>query len=230
MWRVLLFVFVIGCSYQNNNDFIGAEYLGVKYVRDPLGEGAAPDADPLIRFDAFDCTTFVETVLADGDRKRLNQIRYKNGKVDFINRNHFIETDWLNNNANIVKNVSAEYAPVVTRRVTIDKKNWFKKNHNIDTDFAPQTVSLEYIPYKYAKNISVKKPMVVLFVNAPGRAATKIGTDLAVRHMGFLLPDGRLRHASWHKKTVVDVDFHKYVNQMMENQNKLGIMLLDIKK
>ena len=230
MWRILLFIFVIGCSYQNNQDFIGAEYVGIKYVRDPLGEGVAPDADPLIRFDAFDCTTFVETVLAGGNRERLNHIRYKNGKVDFINRNHFIETDWLNNNTNIVQNVSGEYAPVVTRRVTIDKKNWFKKNYNIDTDFTPQTVSLEYIPYKHAQNIHVSKPMIVLFVNAPGRAPAKIGTDLAVRHMGFLLPDGRLRHASWHKKRVVDVDFHKYVNQMMENQNKLGIMLLSIKK
>jgi hypothetical protein len=69
-----------------------------------------------------------------------------------------------------------------------------------------------------------------LFVNAPGRAPEKIGTDLAVRHMGFLLPDGRLRHASIRQKRVVDVDFKKYVNQMMENQNKLGIMLLEIKK
>lgn len=230
MWRFVLAFILLGCSYHNYNDYIGAEYLGVKYVRDPLGEGVAPDADSTIRFDAFDCTTFVETVLAGGDRERLNQIRYKNGKVDFINRNHFIETDWLNNNSDIVQNVSAEYAPVATRRVTIDKKNWFKKNHNIDTDFAPQTVLLEYIPYKYARNIHVSEPMIVLFVNAPGRAPTKIGTDLAVRHMGFLLPDGRLRHASWREKRVVDVDFHKYVNQMMENQNKLGIMLLSIKK
>ena len=230
MWRVLLFVFIVGCSYQNNQYFIGTEYLGAKYINDPLGEGVAPDTDPLIRFDAFDCTTFVETVLANGDEKRLNQIRYKNGKVDFMNRNHFIETDWLNNNSNIVKNVSALYAPVAVRRVTIDKKNWFKKNHNIDTNFEKQTVSLEYIPYKNAQNIHVSKPMIVLFINATGHAPDRIGTDLAVRHMGFLLPNGRLRHASRRQKQVTDVDFDKYVNQMMENQNKLGIMLLSIKK
>ncbi|MBO4700805.1 MAG: DUF1460 domain-containing protein [Alphaproteobacteria bacterium] len=230
MWRVLLTILIFGCSCQNYHDFIGAEYLGVKYVRDPLGEGVAPDADPLIGFDAFDCTTFVETVLAGGDEQKLNQIRYKNGQIEFTNRNHFIETDWIKNNSKLVKNVSAQYAPTAVRTVTIDKKNWFKINHNIDTKFEKQTVNLEYIPYKYARNITVTEPKIVLFVNAPGRAPERIGTDLAVRHMGFLLPDGRLRHASWHKKSVVDVDFHKYVNQMMENQNKLGIMLMEIQK
>lgn len=230
MWRTLLFIILVGCSYQNNQNFIGAEYLGTKYIRDPLGEGMGTDPDPLIRFDAFDCTTFVETVLADGNREKLNQIRYKNGQIEFTNRNHFIETDWIKNNSKLVKNVSAQYAPTAVRTVTIDKKNWFKTNHNIDTNFEKQTVSLEYIPYKYARNITVSEPKIVLFVNAPGRAPEKIGTDLAVRHMGFLLPDGRLRHASIRQKRVVDVDFKKYVNQMMENQNKLGIMLLEIKK
>lgn len=229
MWRVLLTILLVGCSYRGNHDFIGAEYLGTKYVLNPLGEGAGIDSDPLIRFDAFDCVTFVETALAGGDQEKLNKIRYQDGAVDFVNRNHFIDTDWLRNNSDLVQNVSAQYAPTTIRRVTIDKKNWFKKNHNIDTKFKKQTVELEYIPYKYAKDITVQKPMVVLFVNAPGRVVDKIGTDLAVRHMGFLLPDGRLRHASIRQKSVVDVDFKEYVNQMMENRNKLGIMILEIK-
>ena len=42
----------------------GADYLGAKYIRDPLGEEKEPDTDPLIRTDAFDCTTFVEYVVA----------------------------------------------------------------------------------------------------------------------------------------------------------------------
>ena len=91
-------------------------------------------------------------------------------------------------------------------------------------------MDLEYIPYKDAQNIRATDPMIVLFVNAPGHAPEKIGTDLAVRHMGILLPNGILRHASLRQKRVVDVDFNKYVNQMMENQNKLGIILLEIKK
>ena len=231
MWRVLLFFLFIGCSQQTyHHDYTGSEYVGAKYVRDPLGEGTGIDADPTIRFDAFDCTTFVETVLAGGDEEKLNKIRYRNAKIDFINRHHFIETDWLRNNSNLVKNVSLKYGKTKVRRVTIDKKNWFNKNYGINTNFEKQTVDLEYIPYKNAQNIHVTEPMIVLFVNAPGHTLEKIGTDLAVRHMGILLPNGILRHASLRQKRVVDVDFNKYVNQMMENQNKLGIILLEIKK
>ena len=212
-----------------DSDF-GAGYVGARYVADPLGEGRAPDTDPLIRFDAFDCTTFVETVLADGDVQKLNKIRYADGVPDFVRRNHFIETDWLSNNSDIVKNVSNQYAPTATHTVTIDKKNWFRVTHNTETDFVPRTVTLEYIPYKYTADIRVERPVVVLFLRDNPKIRDKIGTDLAVRHMGFLLPNGTLRHASRRAGAVVDVDFRKYVQRMMESPKNLGIMILEIKK
>ena len=230
MWRALLFVLFLGCSGQNNQDYIGSEYLGVSYTNDPLGEEVAPDTDPLIRFDVFDCTTFVETTLAGGNKQKLNKIRYRGGNVDFINRNHFIETDWLQNNSNLVKNVSKQYAPTKIRTVTIDKKNWFKKLYGIDTDFEKRTINLEYIPFEYTGHITTTEPLIVLFIAGPGRSVERFGTDLAVRHMGFLLPDGRLRHASRKSGRVVDTDFYEYINQIMENQNNLGIMLLEIQK
>ncbi len=232
MWRwLLLAVFLCsGCTHYDSNEYIGADFLGMPYVSNPLGEGVAPDTDPLIRFDAFDCVTFVETSLANGKVDELNKIRYKNGIPEFTNRNHFIETDWLENNSGLVKNVSRQYAPVKIRNVTIDKKKWFKTVHNMDTDFATRNIDLEYIPYSDAHNIKITKPMVVLFIIDSKKIRNKIGTDLAVRHMGFLLPDGRLRHASSKAKSVVDTDFNKYINRLVENKNNLGIMLLEITK
>lgn len=230
MWRAILLAFLFGCAACGNATDLGAEYIGAKYVLDSLGEARAPDMDPLIRFDAFDCTTFVETVLAGGDVQRLNKIRYVDGVPDFVGRNHFIETDWLSNNSNLVENVSNRYALTATHTVTIDKKNWFKTVHNTDTDFSPKTVVLQYIPYKYATDIRVKEPVVVLFLRNNPKVRDKIGTDLAVRHMGFLLPGGTLRHASQRAGAVVDEDFAKYVQRMMENKNNLGIMILEIKK
>ena len=108
---------VVACSADN---YIGYQYLGAEYKTSPLGEEKSPDADPLIRFDAFDCTTFVETSLADGDIEKLNNIRYKDGEIDFLSRNHFIESDWLINNSDMVKNVSSLYGPTKFRSVTID--------------------------------------------------------------------------------------------------------------
>ena len=226
----IVFALVGCCSCPDLYKSIGADFVGVRYVNNPLGEGVAPDDDPLIRFDAFDCTTFVETVLADGDVEKLNKIRYKNGQPGFINRNHFIETDWLENNSGLVINASAKYAATSSRNVIIDKKSWLKKIYNIDAEFAPRNVDLEYIPYKYADGIKVLKPVVILFVIDNPRIRNKIGTDLAVRHMGFLLPNGILRHASRKSGKVVDENFEKYIKQIMENKNNLGIMILDIKK
>lgn len=222
-----LMLFVCACA-QKDTVFIGQEFVGLPYAESPLGEGFAPDADPLIRTDAFDCVTFVETVLANSDVEKLNQIRYKNAKVDFLERNHFVETDWLQNNADIVKNVSANYGKTAIRSVQIDKKNWLQKVHNIDANFIPVNVKLEYLPYSELKQINNEKELIVLFVADNPKMRDKIGTDLAIMHMGFLLPNGVLRHASSERGCVVDVDFWEYAQQRAQSKVNIGIILLEI--
>ena len=227
MWKLFVVLFLVGCGMVPR--LPGHDFLGARYINSPLGEGCAPDSDPLIRFDAFDCTTFVETVMANGDIETLNQIRYKDGKIGFLNRNHFIESDWLVNNSDRVQNVSADYAQTKMRSVIIDKRSWFKKVHNIDTDFKPAAVELEYIPYEFAKDLIIEKTMIVLFITDNADFRDKIGTDLAVVHMGLIMPNGILRHASSERGAVVDVPFEEYVNARKKNKNNLGIALVEIK-
>lgn len=229
MKRAILFVVLLltGCGVSRQ---IGDGYMGAKYVNDPLGEGRAPDTDPLIRSDAFDCTTFVETVLAHGDVDTLNKIRYKNGEIDFINRNHFIETEWLPNNANIVKNVSARYGQTALRHVVINRAAWLQRVHNIDSDAAAVETDIEYIPYDNITTLETNRPMVVLFIVGNTGKSDIIGTDLAVVHMGFLMPNGMLRHASSTAGRVVDVPMSEYIAARRQNKNNLGIALLEILK
>ncbi len=234
MWRlVFLFVFLlVGCaSHPASHKDLGAQYLGAKYKNSPLGEGTGVDKDPLIRADAFDCTTFVETVLADGDVDKLTKIRYRGGDVGFLTRNHFIETDWLNNNANLVENVSADYGRTAVRKVVIDKSQWLRKVHKIKANYTPEVTLIEYLPYYTVKQegIKVSEPMVVLFIVGNSKKNDKIGTDLAVAHMGFLMPDGTLRHASSARRSVVDVDFMDYCGRQSKNKKNLGVVLLEIK-
>ena len=228
MRNLVALLFLAACS-TNIAKMPGDDFVGVKYSNSPLGEGFGVDSDPLIRFDTFDCTTFVETVLADSDVEKLTKIRYKNGKVDFINRNHFIETDWLKNNSNIVENVSHKFGKTDVRTVVIDKKSWFKTVHNVDADLVPETVKLEYIPYENISDLELNKTHVVLFVADNPKIRDKIGTDIAVVHMGLLLPDGVLRHASSEHGKVVDVDFKDYVLQRQRNKTNIGIVILEIK-
>lgn len=88
-------------------EWISSQFLGKPYLLGALGEGedGRYDQFPLYRMDAFDCETFVDTVLAlalSNDSKQfkdcINQIRYQNGQVSFINRNHFTCLDWNQHN------------------------------------------------------------------------------------------------------------------------------------
>src|SRR3990167_4033109 len=78
---------------------ISDDFLGKPYVLNPLGEGpnATIDKGPLYRTDAFDCFSFVSTVLAMAKAQNLSQfqqnileIRYSNSTPTFNTRNHFI--------------------------------------------------------------------------------------------------------------------------------------------
>jgi len=108
--------------------------LGKPYELGGLGEGpgALYDQDPLYRFDSFDCTTFVETVIAlsraddfPGFEREMNRVRYVNGKIGFTTRNHFTSLDWIPNNATtgILRDVTVEVA---------GEKNWMDAVARID--------------------------------------------------------------------------------------------------
>ena len=230
MKRILVIVLPIVCMACTRTSTIGEQYLGSPYILDPLGEETAPDTDPLIRFDAFDCTTFVETVLANGDIDKLNKIRYKDGKIGFLNRNHFVATEWLPNNTDVVENVSKKYGKTAFRTVTTNRAAWLKRVHNISSNVPNKTARLEYIPYDNLGNTQTDRPLVVIFVLDKSETMyKKTGTDLAVHHMGFLLPNGMLRHASSSGGGVVDVNFDEYVAKRKKMPNNLGVMLLEIK-
>lgn len=224
--RIILPAFVLAACVGTHavwSDF-GAEYLGAKYINDPLGESVLPDADPLIRDDAFDCLTFVETVLACGDVQRLNAIRYADGAVELLSRNHFFTADWLVNNSNLVENVSADFGNTATRSGIIDKKSWFQKRYGIETDFAPIHAEIEYVPYSNIRKFDVAEPMLVAFVVDENK------TGVFVRHVGFLLPGGVLRHASRDKGRVMDAGFRGYVARRATASTNLGVAFFKIKE
>lgn len=118
-----------------------ARFVGRPYLVSPLGEGPAGvyDRDPLHRFDGFDCTTFVETVMAlslardAADFERLmDLIRYKDGVVSFGARNHFPDADWIPNNARagFVRDITREIAGnegAMIATAVVDKAGWYRK-------------------------------------------------------------------------------------------------------
>lgn len=88
---------------------ISGYFMNTPYVLGALGEGdtARFDQFPCYRTDAFDCETFVTTVLAitlaqdiASFKTCLRTLRYAQGHRDFIFRNHFTDLDFNLNNQN----------------------------------------------------------------------------------------------------------------------------------
>jgi hypothetical protein len=106
----------------------------------PLGEGehGRYDQDPLYRFDAFDCTTYVETVVSlaltqdvSAFEKMMDIIRYENAEVDYLKRNHFPSLQWVPNNVKngLFKEVNYLVLPASERKsaeAVINLPGWLK--------------------------------------------------------------------------------------------------------
>lgn len=128
-------------SLQQRIEASSAQFLEAPYLNDPLGEGESGefDQDPLYRFDAFDCTTFVETVMAlslsgsmQDFQSWMNRIRYQNALPKFEYRNHFPSLDWVPHNASqgILQDITLQLIDSTqarTSKTQINKQNWFKK-------------------------------------------------------------------------------------------------------
>lgn len=157
--RPFLFIFIINISkvlafsdtqinqllfeYQNETpnqkiEFYSAKFLSTNQGNGPLGEGQNGefDRDPLYRFDMFDCTTFIETILGmsvSNDlrefEKNIIEIRYAHSIPNFIERNHFISLDWIPNNSRkgFIKDITSTlFEQFETASTIISKKNWYK--------------------------------------------------------------------------------------------------------
>lgn len=179
------------------------------YLVEPLGEGdsGAFSKAPLYRFDAFDCTTFVETVLAlsfsssPADfQTRINQIRYKDGVIAYEKRNHFPSLDWIPNNIKngYLKDVTGIIAGQKTKwsQTWIEKGEWFRNKgpqfEQISHEFKPALAELPYISKEdllASSDLIEKIPSGSIFhVVRPNWDLKKdTGTQLDISHMGFLV-------------------------------------------
>ncbi len=94
------------CAANANLAQVAKQFIGTPYVAGTLDGNATEQL--VVRFDAFDCVTFVETALAlwrsnaqnyDDFARELQHIRYRNGAIDgYASRLHYT-TDWVDNNA-----------------------------------------------------------------------------------------------------------------------------------
>ena len=196
--------------------------VGAPYVLSPLGEGEGVDADPRIRFDAFDCTTFVETAMAmsvaeafDSTQEVLDRIRYHDDKPDFLSRRHFPAAEWLPEliALGLLDDITGQIAgdDVIVAKKKLSPAVWNRRRKKI-LDALPEdriprgTFSLPVWPIQAALKGRRKIP--------PGTLLSVVRADyrsipVRVSHQGLVIrKDGELflRHAA-------DRKYHRVVDE-----------------
>lgn len=123
--------------------FFSQYFLNTKYLAHPCGEGVSGmlDQNPLYRTDAFDCLTFVNTVLALAHSRNLEEFHHNILKINYYhslplyeNRFHFMSIDWnVENEKNgFIRDITETLVdekgqPICLRTDTlIDRAGWFR--------------------------------------------------------------------------------------------------------
>ncbi|MFT6268860.1 MAG: hypothetical protein ACJAVV_001675 [Alphaproteobacteria bacterium] len=155
--------------------FFSKEFLETPYADGPLGDGDPNgyDSDPLYRFDLFDCTTYVETIMAlslaedfSDFEQIIDAIRYRNGKVSYVTRNHFSSLDWIPNNktAGFIENITNLVSEPHWATTTINKVAWYEKLHQQELDsFLSEAIHVQpteaTIPYIHLDTLFIPQPV-----------------------------------------------------------------------
>jgi hypothetical protein len=223
-----------------------ARFLGTPYVLSPLGEGSGRDPDPIIRYDAVDCVTFVETAMAlslapkpDIVESLLQTIRYHEKQV-YEDRNHLMEAQW------IPYNLKKGFISDVTRRFGGADAVSVSKTFSEETWSSPQGQGL-FIPKDYRVAGKYSWDVIPLRKFSAKAKAIPSGTILLVvredkpdvitriSHLGLLVQDnGRtvVRHASSLQKEVIDEPLDSFVarNAKFEKWPVVGFALYAVQQ
>lgn len=204
---------------------ISAAFVGKPYALDPLGEGAPPDTDPYARYDAFDCLTYVEEVLAlslapdpafAADVR--NSLRYGDSPRDYAHRHHFMELQWLPENVRQgwIRDTTKEYGAVTHLEREVTPTTWSSWNKRslfklTDAELPMGLMQLDVLPLDVAlKAVDAIRPGSILLTVRSDR-----GRPLWTTHLGFVVSGSVHRNASRRSAMrVVDEDLAGYLQHL----------------
>ena len=113
------------------------------------------DTEPMYSLKKSDCVVFSEhtyaMALAGSWRDfmiLLQRIRYKNGEIGMLTRNHYTMADWNRNNSWLLEDITEKLGGIgaVTDTMIVDRARFFSK-YGIGRDIVKEEVEFVYIPY-----------------------------------------------------------------------------------
>ena len=211
-----------GDTVKNINErinYFSNKLKGKPYFLGPLGEGLSiyPSYKPRVNFREMDCLTYMEHVLALAHSKNysdffniLQNIRYKNGIIDYKTRNHFLIADWLQNNKFALDNELW----IMNNEYKLFEKEIYKKKFFGDSSAINPKISIDFLPKEkaiiYADTAKFAKDTifgVAILSDLPG---------LDAAHTGFAIGNGaknglKFRHASQLKGKVIEQPLSEFL-------------------
>lgn len=184
---------------------ISKALLGTPYRGFTLIGGPKLAEQFVVRDDGFDCVTFCETVLAAARVSRavdfdatLRQIRYREGSVDWHDRNHYF-SDWSEFNI----------ANGICRAVVLPGSAPFEKALNYERGLEPRRASFSATP---RASLNAHRDLLATG-DIIGFLSERPGLDYF--YTGFVVVDAAgkiwLRHASQSRGRVVDEELTRFV-------------------
>lgn len=195
---------------------ISAAFLGTPYFADTLIGSAKTKEVFVLRLDGVDCFTFLDYVEAlrrsstfDEFIVTLRHIRYRQGQVDFLNRNHFF-SEWGNSDFSQLQDVTSQVGGIHVLRVekTLNQK---QDSSLFLPGYPTKKKGVTFIPAE-ALNLSLFSRLrsgdyIGIYSPSPG---------LDVSHTGIIVKQGEkiiFRHASSRDslRKVVDEELASYL-------------------
>lgn len=199
--------------------FISSWFIGVKYKAGTLIGSATTKEKLVVDLKDVDCFTFldyVESIRLSRDfnefKIKLAEVRYKEGLVSFVSRNHFF-SDWAATRpsvTNITGSIGKKRAITVVKYLNLDKI--------YVNGIPPRVKAITFIPSKFIDAEIVSQLNTGDYI---GLYVAKNGLD--VSHVGIFIRDKSghiyLRNASSKRGKVIDQDF------LSATRKKAGIII-----
>lgn len=211
---------------------LGRKCIGQPYRIYLLGEFPYElyDPDPMYCLSASDCVTFVEQTYAmalsndwPSFFRTLQRIRYKDGQVGILTRNHFTEADWNVNNRWLFAELTESVANgnVEVMNATIDRAAFFAKRQNgLGQDMPRQQFTSIYIRREDVSKIlpRLRTGDIIEFVKGNEKSQY-------VGHMGLVMyaQDGSVTLLHSASPAVLEEPLLGYID---EHTNIMGVKIL----
>lgn len=191
--------------------------------------GEAPfettDPQPVYCLDRSDCVVFAEHTLAMAlsdswprFMSMLQRIRYKDGAIGVVTRNHYTEADWNKHNTWLAREITEEIGGDVVKpfKQKVDRAKFFKDRYKLEnTNIATETITENYIPYDQIESVKshLRDGDIVNFVNG-------VGDGLWVGHVGLIAhgDDGAVHLIHSAKPAVREETVESYIARMNEGR------------